>query len=417
MGRKRRRDQGGGNSSEEGEQQPKKNENVVDDEKRCPECKQLFTQRCHMLKHYRKKHHNLLKDGTNKEHGIPPLKKRASKIKCPDELKKRFSEISEERGDQLVKEGYQFVVTLVKSSINNDLKHFTKNTPEREFCLTLSKNNAYHDIARAILDYALNQNMLTENSHDEAGGILPKGFQLFSHGGVCALGLDRRDNSLPHFLQGVHPVGPDSNIRLVAKAMNTTANIVVEYGDQTANKVREFTEASAAFEEEKGDAWIKKREATWACEQKATVKIKDKKTNNAAYATCCSAFDRDSKCREQFGNRDALFKYGLSLLAEQGFLCALSGIYLTGRLDKADSHGHFQMSLDAIEPTKGHVKGNLRWVCRFLNSTNRDKDKRDDATDGPRSYWIRDSFGTYFAIEVARIAKPTPFVIPPRHLN
>ena len=49
-----------GNSSEEGEQQPKKNANVVDDEKRCPECKQLFTQRSTMLTHYRKKHHNLL---------------------------------------------------------------------------------------------------------------------------------------------------------------------------------------------------------------------------------------------------------------------------------------------------------------------------------------------------------------------
>ena len=72
------------------------------------------------------------------------------------------------------------------------------------------------------------------------------------------------------------------------------------------------------------------------------------------------------------------------------------------------------MSLDAIEPRKGHVKGNLRWVCKFLNSINCDKFKRDGAKNGPLSYWIRDSFGTYFAIEVARIAKPTPFVIPPR---
>ena len=334
-------------------------------------------------------------------------------IRDRDDLKKRFSKFSDERCDQLVKTGYPFVVEMVKNSIKDDIRNFPNDEPEIQYCLdVISHNVKYHRIASQILHYALDENMLTENSRDEAGGILPEGFRLCNHGGVDALGLDRKDNSLPHFLKDVHPVGPDSNIRLVAKAMNTTANIVVAYGDQTANKVRDFTKASAAFEEAKGDAWIKKRKATWACEQKTNVKINGKWTPNVAYTSCSNAFKRDPECREKFGNVNAFFKYGLDLLAKQGFLCAISGIYLTGHLDKADTHGHFQMSLDAIEPTKGHVKGNLRWVCKFLNSTNRDKDKHDDATDGPLSYWIRDSFGTYFAIEVARIATPTKFEIP-----
>ena len=47
----------------------------------------------------------------------------------------------------------------------------------------------------------------------------------------------------------------------------------------------------------------------------------------------------------------------------------------------------FRMSLDAIDPRLGNVRGNLRWVCQFRNNANSDKDK----THG-ESAWTSESF-------------------------
>ena len=33
----------------------------------------------------------------------------------------------------------------------------------------------------------------------------------------------------------------------------------------------------------------------------------------------------------------------------------------------------WKASLDAIDPKRGHVRGNLRWICVFLNATNYSK--------------------------------------------
>lgn len=56
------------------------------------------------------------------------------------------------------------------------------------------------------------------------------------------------------------------------------------------------------------------------------------------------------------------------------------------------------MSIDAIQPTLGHVPGNMRIVCRFLNPVCRDKDKTyDDPHDGP-SQWTPELFRQYFRV-------------------
>ena len=48
------------------------------------------------------------------------------------------------------------------------------------------------------------------------------------------------------------------------------------------------------------------------------------------------------------------------------------------------------MSLDAIDPRKGHVPGNLRWICWFLNSGNWDKDKTFDSEDDHQTWWTKE---------------------------
>jgi len=58
----------------------------------------------------------------------------------------------------------------------------------------------------------------------------------------------------------------------------------------------------------------------------------------------------------------------------------------------------FKPSLDAIDPRKRHVKGNLRFVCRFLNSANRDKTKNYDHPDDLESAWTRELFYHYIGL-------------------
>ena len=80
-------------------------------------------------------------------------------------------------------------------------------------------------------------------------------------------------------------------------------------------------------------------------------------------------FYRDGKCREAFGDSAALAAHAEDLLRDQRGLCAVSGIRLVG----PDGPAWRRMSLDAVDPCRGHVRGNLRWVCLFLNAINNDK--------------------------------------------
>jgi len=75
---------------------------------------------------------------------------------------------------------------------------------------------------------------------------------------------------------------------------------------------------------------------------------------------------------QEFQTANEIFEYGIRLFEEQKAQCAISGILMDNR-ENADSC--FQPSLDAINPRKHHVKGNLRWVCLFLNNANFDKVK------------------------------------------
>ena len=53
------------------------------------------------------------------------------------------------------------------------------------------------------------------------------------------------------------------------------------------------------------------------------------------------------------------------------------------------------MSVDAVEPLKGHVRGNLRLICQFLQASAGDKTKKTtDGRDGP-SQWTPTLFREY----------------------
>ena len=69
--------------------------------------------------------------------------------------------------------------------------------------------------------------------------------------------------------------------------------------------------------------------------------------------------------------------------------------------DAKEDDRMFKMSLDAIDPRKGHVSGNLRWVCSFLNSINQDKAKQIEVDNGWSTVtsWTKEIFNEYIGSE------------------
>lgn len=56
------------------------------------------------------------------------------------------------------------------------------------------------------------------------------------------------------------------------------------------------------------------------------------------------------------------------------------------------------MSVDAIDPLKGHVRGNLRLICQFLQAGARDKSKKTVDTDDGPSQWTPALFRAYVGL-------------------
>jgi len=99
----------------------------------------------------------------------------------------------------------------------------------------------------------------------------------------------------------------------------------------------------------------------------------------------------------------AMYIYTRALLEEQELRCAINGVPLgLGPCEPEDKWR--QASLDAISPRKGHVQGNLRWICWGFNNTNNDKKKKDirnmrcAAKEGAPTAWTKELWESYAGI-------------------
>ena len=171
------------------------------------------------------------KDGSCEKHRIPPI---TQCIYLPKEYKEKVDEtvynmLSKKEG------GYAYLVNKVKISIQNDIKNRNFTEEQHSYLREIYNNENCHKIAQEILDILIERNMFAKDAMDEAGGILPNGIILRPHGGVFSLGLDRKNNDLPHFIKDQPAT---SNIRMTAAGMNTSANIVLKYGEKTCEFLR-----------------------------------------------------------------------------------------------------------------------------------------------------------------------------------
>jgi len=270
--------------------------------------------------------------------------------------------------------GWSFVKTKVRNCIVADMCRKLRWTLGDLAELEAQNCNAKrHALAKMVYGKWLSMGVL-----DDAGGCVPNGLKLRTHT-LFQLSLDRIDNTRPHFIRNSL-----ENLSFVVLGINNCASIVSRWGKKTSAELRARVVAPVAEAEIEQ---ILKRET------KAYVRGKNK--NNVVYAACNNIYWKDEATRAQFENSRAFFQHGYGLLMEHRARCAISNILLSDHA-QTDSLA-FQPSLDAIVPAKGHVKGNLRWVCAFLNSTDCSKVNKYPIFNEPQS-WTPALFRQYIGI-------------------
>jgi hypothetical protein len=275
--------------------------------------------------------------------------------------------------------GWDLIKDLVKTNDDHDKRKKSRWSKEDNQELLARDNKIRHDIA--IQMYERWQDM---GEYDDAGGYV-KGKLHLMRLSLHKLSADRIDNDRPHFVgNGL------SNINLVSAGINTQCNIVSIYGKNTCEMLRErsrkvITQAEIQVILER--------------EKKSGFKYDGKVIHNVVYASCCNAYYKDGKL--YFESVGEMFTYVYDLLVQQKAICARTKFLMNEHRGTKkrlkDSTNLFQPSLNAINPSLGHKRGNLEWVCAFVNSNDQDKknNKKGDVVTG----WTKESFKSYIGIE------------------
>jgi len=256
--------------------------------------------------------------------------------------------------------GFRYVKKKVHWHLRADLR--AKRITE------MPENRVKHEIACAV--YLRWRDM----SGDDAGGHVKPLLRCYH---IFQLSLDRKDNKLPHFVDNGL-----SNISFVILGVNNRA----EHRETKHSLVGTYGESTVA-------EFIRRRNMSVDLDAIMKRETKGTRKHNVVYQSCSHAYDADKKTQAQFSTLREFFHHCLELLRAQGARCAISDIPMDGHRGSADSF--FQPSLDAIDPTLGHVKGNLRWVILCLNATDCAKVNPNDSKN---SRWTKQKFLQYIGV-------------------
>ena len=212
---------------------------------------------------------------------------------------------------------------------------------------------------------------------DDAGGFVKPVLEPYN---IFSLTFERNYNTGDHFIEN-----DLENISLVILGINNPAkhkknntSLTGTYGKDTVAELKRRRNLPVDLD------------AILARETKTGTKEK----HNVVYASCWRAYYADKKTQAQFDSIGEFFHHGLELLRNQGARCAISDIPMDGHHGSPTSF--FYPSLDAIDPTLGHVKGNLRWVILCLNAIDRAKQKK---ANSKKSRWTREKFKQYIGVQ------------------
>ncbi len=294
---------------------------------------------------------------------------------------------------------FAFVKQLVKGCMSRDMKNMSEWSEKDQQDLREINNTE----ARQVLAIDVFNRYNTLGDTDDLGGNITGKCKivLFPHS-LFSLSLVWKDHTKPHFADKSL-----NNLLFTIKGMNGVNDLYtwasLNYGticEQLRREMqREITDemVQEALEREKfsKSTALARRFNQTLCD-------------NVLYNSVKTAY-KDPKATAAFESLKEMYThiYGLYRAAlVRGTVC---DIFMSGHVYNQFSKGRhphpFQPSVDAIDPTLGHVKGNLRIVCAFLNSldhskTNKYKDlKEQDHGKIPHS-WTRELWYHYIGIEM-----------------
>lgn len=266
---------------------------------------------------------------------------------------------------------YRFIAKMVRTLITCDVRC------KRACSKILSKENI-RAITMEII-HQLTQNNQIDNQmdsikcYDQWGGYLQNGFSMHSHS-LYKLSLDRLDNEKAHFVYDGKSW--TKNTRFLILGMNhqtNPANISIDVmrdrmcmSDNTEQQLIERLQHVPLY-----------------------------KTIPYRSITCAREKRRKDPCRSVWPNIKDHVAYELKMLKQQHFRCAISGMVMSDTIDRESNNRPFAPSLDAIDPVKGHIPGNTRWICSFLNSSNNDKRKKGCFEDDSPTIWNTELWKEY----------------------
>ena len=260
---------------------------------------------------------------------------------------------------QLSDHEWAFVKNMVRRCTLNDT---TQNiSHEHRMIVEAMTNQKIHNLTHQIVNEIIKT---------------PDEWILRAHGGLFQLSLDRIDNTYIHFPDITNAF---ANIELSHLCMNTQKkNITIE---EVQKKVYANVTADAV-------------DNLYDYEHRKT----RNKKKTTLYNCVCSIFQRDKRARATWKSVDTMWRWACNHLKKIGGRCEISHILL-----QTNEHpSNWQVSIDAIDPTKGHVPGNLRFICLFLNCANFSTKKTyTDEHDGV-SAWTRELFVQFFKIDTRR---------------
>lgn len=221
---------------------------------------------------------------------------------------------------------------------------------------------------------------------DQLGGRLPEeGLVLRPHAGIFQCSLDRISDKDEEGQYAVHFPNLQNalaNIQMVPLGVNvcfktTVRNVRRRVRQDRNNKRDRLTQRLTAI-----------------------LNYEAKKTNKRKRTTLWLATQnhfRTRASRSVSETRERIWTWAKEELRQTQGRCAVSGILMD--TNEKGSKNPFQMSIDAIDPCKGHEDtSNLRLICACFNCTNCKKTKKCDR-DGDRDVsWTRALFKQYYGV-------------------
>lgn len=351
---------------------------------KCPICFYPCSTKYSYYAHFRKKHKSLVNDhGGCLQHDVP--NKRPSPLTPPSDVLsfhipfrylKSLINVCIQHDHKRVFALKQSIQKYTKNLNQQKVKYYT-NILNNYRDIVPQTNTTVHDLAIQWLRYLIQNNRMDTFEH-ESGLTFAYHFQ--NHGGLFGISLDRIDNNYPHFYGSLNAF---QNVRDVPLCLNTACNPMMHYPN-FKQAVLEQIHLPCAL-----NLYILMDRKSICYQGIGSVWRSKRKVNNQV---------EHDLLKEMFVTFDNFKSYCLEVLKKQEYKCAVSGIcLLNGMYDTmSDKEKVFSMSINAIDPTLGHVKGNIEWVCRFINVCNMEKNKTYHYKDDPPNAWTKELFQKYF---------------------